>query len=64
MSNKLSNFPNSQIPDVDSGEMALAISEQLELTKWEHIDITRRSKYGIALKRYFNWCVEEDHDHC
>ena len=61
MSNKLSNFPNAQLPDVDPGEMALAISEQLELTKWEHIDITQPEQIRDRIERYFKWCVQKDH---
>ena len=53
MSNKLSNFPNAQLPDVAPGEMALAISEQLELAKWEHIDISQSEQIRDRLEMYF-----------
>ena len=56
MSNKLSNFPNAQLPDVAPGEMALAISEQLELAKWEHIDISQSEQIRDRIEVYFKWC--------
>ena len=61
MSNKLSNFPNAQLPDVAPGEMASAISEQLELTKWESIDIMQPEQIRDRIETYFRWCITKDH---
>ena len=61
MSNKSSNFPNAQLPDMSPGEMASAISEQLELANWERIDITQSERIGERIEEYFRWCIQKDH---
>ena len=61
MSNKSSNFPSAQLPDMSPGEMASAISEQLELANWERIDITQSERIGERIEEYFRWCIQKDH---
>ena len=58
MSNKRSNYPNNQQPDVEPGEMGELVARMEELRKLPPVksddEIERRIQW------YFNWCIERD----
>lgn len=58
MSNKRSNFPNAQQPDVQPGEMAAIIERMTELQKLPRV--TEANGVRTRIEYMFQRCIEED----
>lgn len=58
MSNKRSNFPNAQQPDVQPGEMGVMIERMTELQRLPRV--TEANEVRERIEYMFRRCVEED----
>lgn len=58
MSNKRSNYPNAQVPNVEPGETALMVERMEELRGWTPVRESEEVEQRV--KDFFVWCIKND----